>query len=68
MHKTKITESIEKSDGTVREVSKNVMEMMNKTEGFKIGHSLASSQTFIPEFLKDPDANRNLVWADLAGF
>ena len=34
MHRTKITEKIEKSDGSVREVSKNVMEMINKTDGF----------------------------------
>lgn len=36
-----------------------------KGEEFKIGHSQASSETFIPHFHKDKE--QNVVYADVAG-
>ena len=56
-------------DGQSKTTNRNVIELKEPGEGyFKIGHSRITSQTFIPGFLEDPDASKNLIWADVAGF
>ena len=65
---TNIKDEIVLKNGTKRESNRRVIELKDKTKGFKIGHSRITSQTFIPQFLDDPDPSKNLVWADVAGF
>lgn len=58
-----------KPDG---EKKKNMRTVIDVKEGadshFKIGHSRVTSQTFIPDFIEDPDPNQPAVWVDIAGF
>ena len=43
-----------------------MIDVKQEGQGFKIGHSMITSETFIPEFIED--TNSDSVWVDIAGF
>lgn len=47
---------------------RQVIDVRQGTEGFTIGHSRVTSETFIPKFIDDTDQNQSYIWVDIAGF